>query len=278
MIQPAGFRWMPEVVKNLLIINGLMFLAKYAVYVSLHVDLEDLLGLHYFGGDAFELYQFVTYQFIHANLEHIFMNMLVLWMFGSAIEQLWGGKRFLIYYLLTGFGAAMVHYTVVHFELYPVLSALDHYLENPSLANLQLLRSEYIIPTNWQGSTLHPASVAYQNALEVLKYDPTNAAALNDVSSFLDQIKTFRLNKDVVIGASGAVWGVLLAFGLFFREQYIYLYFLFPIKAKWLVLGLAAYEVFAIVMDNPTDNVAHFAHLGGALFGFILIKLWRLRY
>jgi len=118
---------LPPVVKNLLIINALFFLATIAFQKVYNIDLADYLGLHYFGAEKFSPYQFITYMFMHGNFSHILFNMFALWMFGNVLENYWGPKRFLIYFIVTGIGAALVHYIVFYFEISPVLSAINDF-------------------------------------------------------------------------------------------------------------------------------------------------------
>jgi len=226
--RPGGFSLLPEVVKNLLIINGIFFLITIVVGNRFNIDLNQILGLHYPQSDAFKPYQIVTYMFMHGNLTHILMNMFALWMFGTNIENYWGGKRFLTYYLITGLGAAAIHYIVIYFvDVYPKLQLI-----NNALAEGQIIETE--------------------------------------------SYKTIIYNSiPPVVGASGAVFGLLLAFGMLFPEQMIYIYFAIPIKAKYFVILYGLIELFTGIYNSSADNVAHFAHLGGMLFGFILIKYWR---
>jgi membrane associated rhomboid family serine protease len=226
--RPGGFSLLPEVVKNLLIINGLFYLITIVVGNRFNIDLNQLLGLHYPQSEAFKPYQIITYMFMHGNLTHIIMNMFALWMFGTSIENYWGGKRFLIYYIITGLGAALVHYLVLYFtEVLPELNKIESY--------------------------------------QVL-------GAITDI----DAAKaTFYNSIPPVVGASGAVFGLLLAFGMLFPEQMIYIYFAIPIKAKYFVILYGLIELSTGIYNSSADNVAHFAHLGGMLFGFILIKYWR---
>jgi membrane associated rhomboid family serine protease len=121
--RPQGFNLLPEVTKNLLIINGIFFLASIVLQNRFEIDLNDILGLHYWGAEKFRPYQFVTYMFLHGNFQHILFNMFALWMFGYAVENYWGGKRFLIYYLICGLGAAFTHYAIFFFESREALSA-----------------------------------------------------------------------------------------------------------------------------------------------------------
>jgi membrane associated rhomboid family serine protease len=222
--RPNSFSLLPLVVKNLLIINGLFYLATVVLSGQFGIDLTEKLGLHFPLSEAFRPYQLITYMFMHGSFMHLFFNMFALWMFGNTLENVWGPKRFLTYYLITGIGAAICHYTVIYFEMQP---ALDYINSN---------------------SFDHPE---------------------------LEAMRQEVLNAPVVVGASGSVFGILLAFGMMFPNTLLYIYFAIPIKAKWFVILYGAAELFSGLAGAPGDNVAHFAHLGGMLFGFILIKYWK---
>jgi membrane associated rhomboid family serine protease len=216
---PTGFRVLPTVVKNLLIINVLMFLATVTLE-RFHIDLTDLFGLHFFKASDFRIYQFITYMFMHANFTHLFFNMFALWMFGNTLENLWGSQRFLLFYMVCGVGAGLC-----------------------------------------------------QEVVQYIQYTTTLAdyATVNTGSQIIT-MATY-LNMMNTVGASGAVYGLLLAFGMMFPDSRIYLYFLFPIKAKWFVIGYAVLELVSGLTGG--GNIAHFAHLGGMLFGLLLILYWR---
>ena len=217
---PSGFSFLPIVVKNLLIINGIMFLADI-VLTRFGIDLNSMLGLHFFLASGFRPYQLLTYMFMHGNFSHLFFNMFALWMFGNTLENIWGAKRFLMYYLICGLGAAVMQEGVQYIEY---VTQLSHY-QNVNM-----------------GSTIIPMS-------EYLNYMTT-------------------------VGASGAIYGLLLAFGMMFPNSLIYLYFVMPIKAKWFVIGYAVIELLTGVFSSG-DQVAHFAHLGGMLVGLIIILIWK---
>lgn len=217
---PSGFRVLPIVVKNLLIINFLMFLATFT-FRKFNIDLNDILGLHFFKASGFRPYQIVTYMFMHGNFEHLFFNMFALWMFGANMENIWGSKRFLIFYMVCGLGAGLCQEGV-----------------------------QYI-----------------QYATQLAGYESVNLGG-NMVVSMSEY-----LNMMTTVGASGAIYGLLLAFGMMFPNSMIYLYFLFPIRAKWFVIGYAVIELISGFVGG--GNVAHFAHLGGMLFGLILILHWK---
>ena len=236
--QPTGFRVLPPVVKNLLILNGLFFLATNTFGRIFNIDLTELLGLHYFRSDAFQPYQLVTYMFMHGNFSHILFNMFALWMFGNVLENYWGPKRFLIYYMVTGIGAALIQLLVIYVQVY--------------YAELSLT-PEQIAQVRETGYQI------YQNN-----------------QNFGDPLmgKLNALYNLTTIGASGAVFGLLLAFGMMFPNSLIYIYFFIPMKAKWFVVIYGAIELFSGVYYTGS-NVAHFAHLGGMLFGYFMIVYWK---
>ena len=235
---PSGFGFLPPVVKNLIIINGLFFLATFVLENVIHIDLTDLLGLHYFVSPHFQTYQFVSYMFMHGNFSHIFFNMFALWMFGSVLEHAWGPKKFLIYYMITGIGAALIQVLVIYVQAH----------------NIEL--------------SLTPDQIA--------QVRETGFQILQNNQNFGDPLmgKLNELYNMTTIGASGAVFGLLLAFGMLFPNSLIYLYFFIPIKAKWFVIIYGAIELFSGVYYTGS-NVAHFAHLGGMIFGFFLIIYWK---
>jgi len=235
---PTGFGFLPPVVKNLLIINGLFFLATIVLGNTMNIDLTDYLGLHYFISPHFATYQFVTYMFMHGSFSHILFNMFALWMFGSLLEQVWGPKKFLIYYMITGIGAALIQLLVIYIQVY----------------NLELSLT----------------------ADQIAQVRETGFQIIQNNQNFGDPLmgKLNELYNMTTIGASGAVFGLLLAFGMLFPNSLIYLYFFIPIKAKWFVIIYGAIELFSGVY-NTGSNVAHFAHLGGMIFGFFLIIYWK---
>ncbi|MEA3447746.1 MAG: rhomboid family intramembrane serine protease [Bacteroidota bacterium] len=235
----SPFSNLPPVVKNLLVINIAMFLLLVLAQLIYKVDLNMYLGLYQPQSEAFKPYQLVTHMFMHGGLAHIFFNMFALFMFGRVLEQFWGGKRFLIYYLVTGFGAALLHMLVGYLQAQSLLSELPP----DALSKIQT------------------------DGLEALR------AGKNYVNP-----EMARLNAVIntpTIGASGAVFGLLLAFGMLFPDARLMLIFPpIPIRAKYFVIGYGALELY-LGLTQPGSNVAHFAHLGGMLFGIILIYLWK---
>ncbi len=266
---PSGFSLLPPVVKNLLIINGLFFLATLSLETAFGLDLVEMLGLHYFGSELFRPYQFVTYMFLHGGISHLVMNMFALWMFGYLLENVWGPKRFLIYYMITGIGAAIIQTLVIHFDVTSIRAAAETYATGPSLDGFIGFVRNYF-PQYYESEGTIRSFIADWTRV---KSNPAYSAQSLD---FVDQL--IRLKMDVpTVGASGAVYGILLAFGMMFPNMLVYIYFLFPIKAKWIVILYGALELFSGLSNNAGDNVAHFAHLGGMVFGFVLIRFWKKR-
>ncbi len=235
--RPANTNF-PPVVKNIIIITSLMWLITLVVQQSFGIDLSRWLALYYPKSQYFHPYQFVTHLFMHAGLAHLFFNMFAFWMFGRVLENVWGGKRFFIFYFVTGIGAAGF-YTLVHWLEYRAL--LSH-------------------------MTVQEAQLVFEKGADILNhlqnFTNPNMAKLN-----------LLLNTPVV-GASGAVFGVLLGFGMLFPNTQLMLLFPpIPIKAKYFVIGYGALELY-LALAQPGSNIAHVAHLGGMLFGYIMVKYW----
>lgn len=270
------FQNIPPAVKNLLIINGLMFLALMMCQQVFHIDLNDILGLHYLGSEAFKPYQLITYMFMHGSLMHIFFNMFALFMFGRMLEQIWGAKKFLIYYFVTGIGAVLIHALVLFFELSPVTNAIDTFLADPNTAQLQaFITSHKFQVSPYLSADMWQSFQSFQSNVSTWQVNPDDYKAKAQVVEFMMDYRSYYLNLPTVVGASGAVFGILLAFGMTFPNVQLMLLFPpIPIKAKWFVMGYGAIELYYAVANQPGDNVAHFAHLGGMIFGFALIKYW----
>jgi membrane associated rhomboid family serine protease len=263
--RPRGFNFLPPVVKNLLIINGLFFLATITFDTVYHVDLDKYLGLFYFESPYFQPWQYITYMFMHAGFNHILFNMFALWMFGYALENYWGGKKFLFYYLVTGVGAALIQTMVNWYEISSIKDAALIYQNAPSPeAFVDFLR------VNFKGS-YNPEGL--QAFISNWSLTPNNQNFVQESYSIVNDFITSKINIPTV-GASGSVFGILLAFGMMFPNQLLYIYFLFPIKAKWVVIFYGAAELYFGV-TNTQSNIAHFAHLGGMLFGFFMILYWK---
>ncbi len=211
-----GNSMMPPVVKNLLIINTLVFFATIVFAKIGYGDFVEMLALHHWSSDKFRVWQLVTHLFVHGGdpsdpemgFLHLFSNMFALWMFGGILENFFGSKRFLTFYMICGIGAAILYLIVLSFQYRANMEMLNHFS---------------------------------------------------------------------AVGASGAVFGILFAFGYLFPNTVLQIYFLFPVKAKYFVAFYALFELYAGIQNNVGDNVAHFAHLGGMVVAFILIKIWNNR-
>lgn len=271
---PSGFGFLPPVVKNLIIVNILFFVATFVLGKVMNVDLTDLFGLHYFAAPKFAPYQFITYMFMHGGFSHIFFNMFALWMFGSVLEQVWGPKKFLLYYIITGIGAALVHYLVFYYQITPVLNSIDAFIAHPDLASLQQFASTHQFNIRDSSGDFYQSFENFKLSYNTLQQDPGNMQAMQESVNFVTQYREHFLDLPVVVGASGAIYGLLLAFGMLFPNSLIYLYFFIPMKAKWFVIIFGALELFSGFYDQ-NSGVAHFAHLGGMIFGFILIMFWK---
>jgi len=253
---------MPPVVKNLIMINILMLVATWALQ-SAGIDLNEKLGLYYPGSEHFRPYQFVTHMFMHANFMHLFFNMFALYMFGKVLEMVWGSKRFLIYFFVTGLGAAALHSFVTYLEISHLQKSVAAFLNTPSPELLAaFVKANLSHPTEWVTDLVNNWGVT-----------PNNPVYIQQANELVQQVLVMKMDIPTV-GASGAVFGVLLAFGYLFPNTELMLLFPpIPIKAKYFVIGYGAIELyFGITQSN--SNVAHFAHLGGMLFGFILLKYW----
>ncbi|MFA6275647.1 MAG: rhomboid family intramembrane serine protease [Pedobacter sp.] len=228
----------PPVVKNLLIINVIFFVASW-VFKQQGIDLAEILGAHYFDSPKFGIWQPITYMFMHADITHIFFNMFGLFMFGGILESRWGTKRFINFYLITGLGALALQWGVQAFELYQVTgSVINH-------GNLPL------------------------DLLAMDRYNP-------QLFSEADSVKIASIYFGTMVGASGAVFGIMTAFAMLYPNVELYLMFIpIPVKAKYFIPVYIVIELFLGVARIQGDSIAHFAHLGGALIGFILVKLWK---
>jgi membrane associated rhomboid family serine protease len=252
----------PPVVKNLIIANVLFLLATWAVK-NMGIDLVEVLGMHYPGSTKFRLYQVFTHMFMHGGLTHLFFNMFALYMFGRVLESVWGPKRFLTFYLVTGLGAIALHTFVNYLEINSIQNAIDAFNNTPSPEILD----------KFVGKNLPNATAQVQDFINTWYDDPRNAAYAREGLNLMQQILQMKMDIPTV-GASGAVFGILLGFGMLFPNTQLMLLFPpIPIKAKYFVMGYGAIELY-LGFAQPGSNVAHFAHLGGMLFGYFMIKYW----
>ena len=273
---PGRFSVLPVITKNLLIINILCFFAMVVVKNAFGVDLNDIFGLHYVKSSHFYPFQFITYMFMHGNFQHLFFNMFALWMFGSVVENYWGSRRFLVYYLLTGIGAALTHYFVVSLQLHPDVLLIQSCIDNTDMSHLNDLFQNHRFYLNERSGDIWGSFLIFQQNVSSLSLHPNNVDAIENIRQFLTDYQDYYVSLPNIVGASGSIYGLLLAFGVLFPNDLIYLYFFIPMKAKWFVIVFGVIELFSGIMGT-SDGVAHFAHLGGMLFGLLLIWYWRRR-
>jgi len=257
------FGRLTPIVKNLLIIN----IGIYLIQSFLNFNFVEIGGLRYIFAEDFRPYQFFTHLFIHGGLGHLFGNMFALFIFGPLLERFWGGQRFIVFYLVTGLGAALLYSAINYYEVNKLENASEAYLEAPTPDNF-----DEFIRDNAEFAWRSPE---VQNFMDDYYDNPQNQSYINQSIQLAEQILQRKANIPMV-GASGAIFGILMAFGLLFPNTELFLlFFPFPIKAKYFVLFYGLYELWAGFDRVPGDNVAHFAHLGGMLFAFILIKVWK---
>jgi membrane associated rhomboid family serine protease len=227
--------------------------------------LNQKFGLYYPESALFRPFQIITHIFMHGSFMHLFFNMFSLWMFGSALENYWGPKRFFVYYFVTGFGAAALHLGINAYEINQVKEVINAYLANPSY--------EAFYEIQQLDTRLFDVD-QLQDFLRNWSTDKANPQYTQYAREIAEALLQRKLNVPTV-GASGAVYGLLLAFGMLFPNTLLFMIFIpVPIKAKYFVMLYGLLELYQGISNNPGDNVAHFAHLGGMLFGFILIKYW----
>lgn len=281
-IRPGGFNILPTVVKNIIIINTMMVLLQF-VLIKFGIDLSDYLGLHYWKSELFRPWQIVTHLFMHGSptdvqltFLHLFSNMFALWIFGSVLENTWGEKKFLTFYLVCGIGAALFYMATLQYGYHKLEEAFHIYQQDPTLDKFQLFLKQYV-----DNGVQDPRRI--NNLLINWNNDPGSIRMSNESVRWIqDYIYGYTYQgahvpgvfDEATVGASGAVFGILFAFGYLFPNTLLYVYFFFPIKAKWFVAIYAFFELYAGFKNTAGDNVAHFAHLGGMLVAFIILKIW----
>jgi membrane associated rhomboid family serine protease len=246
------FANLPQVTKNILLLNIMFFIATL-ILESQGIDLVSQLGTHYINSPQFEPFQIITHFFMHANFFHILMNMWLFVMLGAYLENLWGPKRFFIFYIACALGSFALHNAIGVFQIFQLR-------ENLVALQIPMDAVDSIIK-NTDRSTL----------IEVLEnYLNTNNYPINQ-----DFNNYFKLCITPMVGASGAIFGVLAAFAILFPNTEFRLYFAIPIKAKYFVGAYLLLEIYQAIENNAGDSTAHLAHIGGAIVGGALVLIWR---
>lgn len=254
---------MTPLVRNLMIANAVVFLLQ-----QIGVFNADMFILHPFKSPAFMPIQLLTYMFLHGGFGHIFSNMLSLLIFGPLVEQHLGPKRFLILYFGAGLFAGLLFMGTNYYEFSKISDAVAVYQADPTPDNLTEFLSKHF-------RSVYEANLAFLNDFEAHKTDPSyRKESMNLVETLLQQ----RATMGGLLGASGAVFGVTMMFGfLFFNLKLYLLFFPFPIKAGYLAIFDFGYETMKSLSRTQSDGVAHLAHVGGMIFGLIMVLVWRLR-
>ncbi len=257
------FGRLTPLVKQLLFIN----IGIAVLQMVIKIDLGDYFGLYFILSDEFQPYQFITYMFLHStqSIMHLFGNMFALFIFGPLLEQFLGQKKFLILYLVTGIGAGLFYTGVNYLEVRGVKSDVEAYVTNPTSQGFNQLLVDH-------GENLNPE---IYNFVDDYSRNENDSRLKETSVRYAWQLYNLYGRYNMV-GASGAVFGILAAFALFFPNTELFLLFLpFPIKAKYLVGFYILYEVYSEFQRAPGDNVAHLAHIGGALIAYFLVRLWK---
>ena len=231
------------------------------------IDFATVFGLHYVSSSFFRPYQFFTYMFVHGGFWHLLSNMIALIVFGSLLERVWGAKRFVTFYLITGIGAGMLYALVNFVEMQQLSRAVEAYKKAPNPEEFnRLLRKE--------ARDVH-ARLTHTGFIERYAQYPNENYYIQESTDIMTSV----LNRYVdmpMVGASGAVFGILMAFGLLFPNTQLFLLFPpIPIRAKYVILFYGLYEIYALIKRVPGDNIAHLAHLSGMLIAYLLIRYWQ---
>ena len=245
------------VVRVLLILNVLVFFVT-------NENVIEQFGLHSFLSDQFNPIQLLTHMFLHGGFGHLFSNMIGLIVFGPMLERFWGQKRFTFFYFFCGIGAALLFSGISYYEMSAVYEAVRDYRANPTPEG-------FIRFVDTQAQSFYDQAVSF---IDQFEQQPTNPQLIESSLQIVNRLFFKQVNVPMV-GASGAIFGVIMGFGLLFPNTQLFLLFPpIPVKAKYLVIFYGAYELYSGVYRVQSDNVAHFAHIGGMLFAFILIKYW----
>ena len=246
------FANLPQVTKNILLLN-IMFFVATLILESQGIDLISQLGTHYVNSPRFEPFQVVTHFFMHAGFFHILMNMWLFLMLGAYLENLWGAKRFFIFYLACAFGSFALHNAIGVYQIHELRAQL-------TASNFPMNEIDSII----KGTDRKELIGIIEEYMKT-----NNLGSTNELNSY------FSLCITPMVGASGAIFGVLSAFAILFPNTEFRLYFAIPIKAKYFVGAYLLLEIYQAFENKAGDSTAHLAHIGGAIVGAILVLIWR---
>jgi len=251
-----------KIVEKILIANVALFI----LHKLFALDLIDVLGLRYISSPQFMPYQIITHLFVHASLGHLFSNMFTLITFGPVLEMHLSSKRFLLFYLGTGIGAALLYMGVLYLEINHFEGLYTDYLNAPSPEKFSLYMQKFPKMYN----------IHYTFICDFFQYS-NDLGYIGKSKAIVTQLYHLKTGMPIV-GASGAIFGVLTAFAMLYPNTRLFLFLLpIPIKAKYFLILYGIYELHAGLVNNPSDNVAHFAHLGGIFFAYLFIKWYKRR-
>ena len=259
------FNQITPVVKNILIINLVIFAILNLFGKEISETMIDYLGMHYVLSSDFKPYQVITYMFVQKGFMHLFGNMFGLFIFGTWLERQWGSQRFLFFYMATGVGAALLYSLVSYFTFIPMKEAVGDYLLHPDSEAFNAFVIKFA----------EPYYTSLSGFIDQFSAEPKNMSFMAESKIYVQQLLDYKMNTPTV-GASGAIFGILLAIAMLFPNTELMLLFPpIPIKAKYFVTIYGAYEFWQGMRMNPSDNVAHFAHLSGMVIAFLILWYWK---
>lgn len=275
------FRLSP-VVKNLLILNVAVYILQY---VLSGIGFTEFISLWPVTSEYWKPFQFLSYMFAHStdDIYHILFNMLGLVFIGPLLEQFWGPKRFLIFYLVTGIGAGLLYNGIKYYDTYQIERDVNAFLAEPSPSQFVGFLDQHIdYGSNSRGTPYEMLFRTRYSLDQVIgwseRYDenPEDQQVLNNIKSFMKDKVYVEETFGIMLGASGAIYGLLMAIGLLFpNTQFMLLFPPIPIKAKYITMIAGGMVIYSLFNQSPDDRVAHLAHLGGMIFAFIMIKYWQ---
>ena len=261
-------REITPVVKQLLIINIIFFIGSELI----GTQAKEMFSLYYFESTKFKFWQPITHMFMHGGIMHIAFNMFALYSFGSMLESIWGGKKFLFFYISCGLGAAALHTGINYIEIHNILNGTSD-------LNLAQQSINQILSLSVSDETVYRPDLFLKELEPIL--NNLGKSKMIDELSFNSLFEAAKLSQIPVVGASGAIYGLLVAFAFMFPDARLAMLFIpVPIKAKYFVTGILAIDLFLGVKGNSIfggsgTGIAHFAHIGGALIGFIMMWYWK---
>lgn len=256
------FRLTP-VVKVIVIINAALF----AISALARLPLSQWLGFHFIYSSEFAPHQIITHMFVHGGFFHLFSNMFALVVFGTLLEQVLGQKRLILLYMISGLGGLLFYSSLNYYQMNEFLQYYNSFVLSPDPDLFRKIVMDYSFGLNASGNDF---------MYDLYPQDPQNTGYIQKAQRLLDEIYSAKMGSGMV-GASGAVFGILISFALLFPNMELMLLFPpIPVKAKYLVTFYGIYEIISTLNRNPDDNVAHLAHIGGMVVGFILIKYWKI--